>query len=421
MGRSSLPVGAWGTVSAKKDAASGKWRASCRFRGWDGVTRTYSKFGSTKGKAETALLASMKERQQHAGRVAWNPSLNVVAEKWLASIEVPKVVVDTQGNMVAAGSTGGIRRQTWDQYEGLIYRLIEPALGALKINEISTSTCDSFLRSLVVEGKGHTNARLAKTVLQQIMSYAIRHDLYVGGNPVREVDRVNRPRKKPVALSAATLHDVREAVRTWRTEPGHFGPRPSNVLADVVDVLIGTGARIGEVLAVRFEDIDLSGDVGKIALTGTLVEPRHGPKYRQSFIKNRSSERVIPVPRFVVDVLIRRSLESPEINKAGALFWSRTGTYVQASSVRRQLRSALTASNMENTAVITPHAFRRTVASLLARELTDGAAAAMLGHADVSMTHAAYIERLRDVADYTTVLERLAPKPNPSRLPADIG
>ncbi|MDQ0729406.1 tyrosine-type recombinase/integrase [Arthrobacter sp. B1I2] len=372
MGRSSLPVGAWGTVSAKKDTASGKWRASCRFRGWDGVTRIYSKFGSTKGKAETALLASMKERQLLAGRVTANPPLNDVASKWLVSIEVPKVNVDAKGNMIAAASTGGIRRQTWDQYEGLIYRLIEPALGALKINEINTSTCDSFLRSLVVGGKGHTNARLAKTVLMQIMSYAIRHDLYVGGNPVREVDRLNRPRKKPVSLSAATLHDVREAVGSWRTEPGQFGPRPSNVLADVVDVLIGTGARIGEVLAIRLEDIDLSGDVGKIALTGTLVERRHGPKYRQSFLKNRSSERVIPVPRFVVDVLIRRSFKSPENNKAGALFWSRTGTYVQASSVRRQLRSALTASNMENTSAITPHAFRRTVASLLARELTEG-------------------------------------------------
>lgn len=87
----------------------------------------------------------MKEHQQRAGRVAANPSLNVVAEKWLASIAVPKVVVDDNGNMVATGSTGGIRRQTWDQYEG------------------STSTCDSFLRSLVLGGKGHTNARLAKT------------------------------------------------------------------------------------------------------------------------------------------------------------------------------------------------------------------------------------------------------------------
>ncbi|MDJ0354474.1 site-specific integrase [Pseudarthrobacter sp. PH31-O2] len=409
MGRSSLPVGAWGTVSAKKDESSGKWRASCRYRGQDGVTRTYSKFGSTKGRAETALLASMKERHKGAGRLATNPSLQDVATKWLASIEVPRVVVDANGDMVAGGISGGIRRQTWDQYDGIVHRHIEPGLGALKINEIRTSTCDYFLRSLVVGGKGHTNARLAKTVLKQIMSYAIRHDLYAGDNPVTEVDRLGRVQKKPVGLSDATTEEIRNAVRDWRQAPGHPGPRPTNTLADVVEVLLGTGARIGEVLAIRLKDIDLSGEVGRIAIAGTLVEPRHGPKFRQHFPKNHASYRILPVPRFVVDVLVRRMKESPSNNKAGALFWSRRGTYMQGSSVRRTLRAALAEAGMDPVVVITPHAFRRTVATLLARELTDGAAASMLGHADVAMTHAAYIERLKEVPDYTVVLNRLAP------------
>ncbi|AUZ33635.1 integrase [Arthrobacter sp. PGP41] len=411
MGRSSLPLGAWGTISAKKDAASGKWRASCRFRGYDGVTRAYSKFGSTKDKAKNALLTSMIQRQQEKWRLAENPSLKDVAEKWLLSIEVPEVVVDENGNMVSVENTEAIRRQTWDQYESIVHNLIAPDLGALKVKEITTSTCDRFLRSLVKNGKGHTNARLAKTVLKQIMSYAVRHDLYVWGNPVVEVDRLRKPRKKPVGLSESTVMEVREAVRNWGLEPGRFGPRPSSVLADVVDVLLGTGARIGEVLAIRFEDIDLSGDVGKIAITGTLVEPRRGPKYRQDLLKNPGSERIIPVPGFVVDVLVRRIAESPAKNAAGALFWSRRGTYMQASSVRRQLRAALDAAGIENAQLITPHAFRRTVATLLAREVEDKAAASMLGHADLTMTHAAYIERLKEVDDYTAVLGGLAPKP----------
>lgn len=409
MARSSLPVGAWGTVGAKKDKTSGKWRASCRYRGYDGVTRTYSKFGSTKGKAETALLASMKERQQGAGRLATNPYLKDVADKWLASIEVPKVVVDAYGNMVAGGLSGRIRRQTWDQYEGIVHRHIEPGLGSLKITEIRTSTCDLFLRSLVVGGKGHTNARLAKTVLKQIMSYAIRHDLYAGDNPVTEVDRLGRVQKKPVGLSDETTEELRNAVRDWRQAPGHSGPRPTNTLADVVEVLLGTGARIGEVLAIRMKDIDLSGEVGRIAIAGTLVEPRYGPKFRQHFPKNHASYRILPVPRFVVDVLVRRMKESPSSNKAGALFWSRSGTYVQGSTIRRALKAARDEAGMDPQVAITPHAFRRTVATLLARELTDGAAAAMLGHADVAMTHAAYIERLKEVPDYTVVLNRLAP------------
>lgn len=409
MGRSSLPLGAWGTVSAKKDETSGKWRATCRFRGWDGVTRTYSKFGSTKDKAKNALLVSMTQRQQEKGRLSHHPTLKEVAKKWLSSIEVPHVVVDENGNMVA-DDVAGVRRQTWDQYEGIFHRLIEPSLGALKIKEITTSTCDRFLRSLVADGKGHTNARLAKTVLKQIMSYAVRHDLYIWGNPVVEVDRLRMPRKKPLGLSETTLVEVRDAVRNWGLEPGRSGPRPTSILADIVEVLLGTGARIGEVLAIRLEDVDLSGSVGKIAITGTLVEPRRGPKYRQDLPKNAGSERIIPVPGFVVDVLARRIAESPANNAAGALFWSRRGTYMQASSVRRQLRAALDAAGVDNAQLITPHAFRRTVATLLAREVEDKAASSMLGHADVTMTRDAYIERLKEVDDYTAVLDGLAPR-----------
>lgn len=408
MARASLPVGAWGTINAKKDE-TGRWRASCRFRDYDGVTRTYSRFGPTKGKAENALLAAMRARQESGRQAAENPTLGEVAMRWLASIEVPEVEVDANGNSVSL-PTEGIRRQTWDQYAGLVQRHIEPKIGALKIAEVRTSTCDSFLRSLVVGGKGYTNARLAKTVLNQILSYAIRHDLYTDSNPVRDVDRLVKPKKKPQGLTEATLGEVRAAVAIWRREPGLSGPRPTSLVADIVDVLLGTGVRIGEVLAIRWQDVDLSGDVGKIAITGTLVEPRHGPKFRQEYPKNLGSERILPVPRFVVDVLLRRSLESPSFNSADAVFWSRRGTYMQASSVRRSLRSALKASGLSESVTVTPHAFRRTVATLLAREETDGAAAEMLGHSDVAMTHAAYIERLREVADYTPILSQLAPK-----------
>ncbi|AMM31682.1 hypothetical protein SA2016_0997 [Sinomonas atrocyanea] len=48
-----------------------------------------------------------------------------------------------------------------------------------------------------MDGKGYTNARLAKTVLNQILSYAIRHDLYTDSSPVLEVDLAHRVRVHP--------------------------------------------------------------------------------------------------------------------------------------------------------------------------------------------------------------------------------
>ncbi|MFF2678081.1 tyrosine-type recombinase/integrase [Arthrobacter koreensis] len=407
MPRAALPVGAWGAIVSKKNAKTGKWRASCRFKDMDGVTRVYSKHAATKGKAENALLAAMKERQDQGRQPVENISFGEVARRWLFSIEPAKVVVDERGEEALESPRGRIRRQTWEQYEAVMRRYLIPGLGALPIRAIRTSTCDAFLRSLTTDGKGSSNVRIGKTILRQIMSFAIRHDYYVGANPVLEVDRVSRIAKKPRALDMAALEVIRAAVRNWRSEPGLPGPAPTNALSDIVDVMLGTGARIGEVLALRWQDIDLSGEVGKVSITGTIVEPRKGPKFRQDATKTASGARVIPIPRFVVDVLLRRRLESPATNTIGAVFWTRNGTYMQASSVRRSLRSALTAAGLDPTLMVTPHAFRRTVATLLDREVTDSAAAELLGHSDVGITRKYYIEKHREVSDYRETLQGL--------------
>ncbi|MCC3280708.1 site-specific integrase [Arthrobacter sp. zg-Y40] len=351
---------------------------------------------------------AMKERQGQGRQPDRKLTLGEVAGMWLASIEPAEVVVDDRGDQISGSSSGRIRRQTWDQYESILRLHISPALGALPIREVRTSTCDAFLRSLTVDGRGSSNARIGKTVLRQMMSYAIRHDLYVESNPVAEVDRIPRKVVKPRALDTASLEAIREAVSMWRAEPGLSGPRPTSTLSDIIDVLLGTGARIGEVLALRWQDVDMSGDVGKVSITGTIVEPRKGSKYRQGYTKTSAGVRVVPVPRFVVDVLLRRSIESPTTNGVGAVFWSRRGTYMQGSSVRRSLRSALKAAGIDPTLAITPHSFRRTVATLIDREITDGAAAELLGHSNVDVTHKHYIEKLREVGDYRDTLQQLA-------------
>lgn len=53
---------------------------------------------------------------------------------------------------------------------------------------------------------------------------------------------------------------------------------------------------------------------------------------------------------------------------------------MQASSVRRSLNDALASAGIKIDVDLTPHSFRRTVATMLAREISDGAAASRLGH-----------------------------------------
>ena len=151
----------------------------------------------------------MKERQGQ-GRQP-DRKLTLGGGMWLASIEPAEVVVDDRGGQISASSGDRIRRQTWDRYKSIIRPHIAPALCALPIREMRTSTCDAFLRSLTVDGRGSSNARIGKTVLRQVMSYAIRHDLYVESNPVAEVDRIPRTVAKPQACDGG-LHPIAKSV-----------------------------------------------------------------------------------------------------------------------------------------------------------------------------------------------------------------
>ncbi|WP_372439336.1 phage integrase central domain-containing protein [Arthrobacter sunyaminii] len=146
----------------------------------------------------------MRDRQGQGRQPEEKVTLAQAADRWLASIEPAQIVVDERGNQTAGGGGDRLRRQTWDQYESIMRRHILPALGSLPLREIRTSTCDAFLRSLTVAGTGSSNARIGKTVLRQVMSYAIRQDLYTESDPVAEVDR--EPAEKEETGSLGRVH-----------------------------------------------------------------------------------------------------------------------------------------------------------------------------------------------------------------------
>lgn len=62
----------------------------------------------------------------------------------------------------------------------------------------------------------------------------------------------------------------RARLAAWQSEPPANGRRrrPDDLL-DVVDVMLATGCRISEALALRWQDVDL--DARKLAITGAVV------------------------------------------------------------------------------------------------------------------------------------------------------
>lgn len=96
---------------------------------------------------------------------------------------------------------------------------------------------------------------------------------------------------------------------------------------------------------------------------------------------------MIALPRFAVGMIMARKLVAAD-NPHDAIFASRCGTWLSPNNVRRQWREAGADTDL---AWVTPHTFRKTVATLIKEETDTKSAAAQLGHSSEEVTATYYI------------------------------
>jgi len=291
--------------------------------------------------------------------------------------------------------------QTVDQYRQALDMTVVPALGGLRIREATTSRLDRFLKTIAATHPA--KARRARVVLSAVFDMAVRHDA-LPTNPIRGTAPLPTSKRQPRALTVDELRALREGVRRWQAAGRTGGAARAPDLLDVVDILLATGARIGEVLAIRWCDVDLSAERPALTITGTVVQVRGASLRRQDHPKTASGRRTVVLPRFAVDTLMRLQLEA-EGNAHDVVFPSSVGTLRSPYNFRRQWRAARSSCGFE---WVTPHTYRRTVATLLDRERGTKDAAAQLGHSGTAVTEKHYVERMHQAPDASEVLEALA-------------
>src|SRR5674476_1117856 len=88
MGRPSLPVGTFATISVR-EVAPGRHRARCRFRDYDGQVRYVVRFGSSESAAQRNLKVAIVDRVAAAGAADLTRSSKVVdlSAAWLLEVE----------------------------------------------------------------------------------------------------------------------------------------------------------------------------------------------------------------------------------------------------------------------------------------------------------------------------------------------
>lgn len=394
MGRPPLPLGAHGQI-VSRELPSGRHEASCRVRDLDGVTRRTSATGRSGAEARRRLRAALAERTKPAtGIDALTPTSTIaqLLEAWFEA--------ETEAGRMSVGSL-----RTYRSTANTVAR----EFGAIRLVEATTPVLAQRLRP--IDRERPEAARMARIVLKKAFRLAVQVGA-VPANPVRELDPVPRHQKPPVALDDEEIALLRQVVAdyvvpraeaTGKIPPGR---RPTALLPDVIDLFLATGVRIGEVLAMRWVDVDTDADVPTVTVTGTLVHAPGGV-IRQAHTKTDAGYRRLIVPGHAAEMLRRRWAERV-LGGVGEdlVFPSRAGTLVSAHNFRRSLRKALAGTALEGR--FTPHSTRRTVATRVARTAGIEAARLQLGHAPgAAITERAYVERLHVAPDLRDVLDDL--------------
>lgn len=396
MPRPRIEIGQWGRINIKRQP-NGSYRASTRYRDADGETRPVQAFGPSGAAAERRLKAALHDRSNPpTTEISAATTLSDLAIAWLDEIT----------------TIGELSKQSIDQYRDEIEKTItapHTGIGGLLIREATTSRVDRFLKT--ISAKHPAKARRNKVVLTGMFGLAVRHDA-LDTNPVRDVARIKGAGKNVRALTVHELHALRRRVHMWQAgepldgQPAHRGrPRAQDML-DLTDVWLGTGARIGEILALRLQDINLTAEPAEVTISGTVVRLKGraadgGGLIRQEHPKSESSYRVVKIPAFTRDMLLRRIVDANR-TPDDLVFPSSTGTLRDPHNVRRQWRDA----RGEKFEWVTPHSFRRTVATLIDREADAEAAATQLGHSGSAVTKRHYIEKAVVTPDLTAVLDQ---------------
>ena len=192
-----------------------------------------------------------------------------------------------------------IKARTYNRYQGLIEMHIVPALGDRDISSLSRKEIQNFLINQKKDGNMRNKETLSATSTNMMLSllnlafeYACDME-YIKENPCIRIRRARADTKKVEAFST----DEQRAVEAEIAKSG------DRRLHGII-LCLYTGLRLGELIALTWSDIDFKLGTLKVTKTAYRAQNEYGIwNLCIDTPKTESSERVIPLPKYITDML----------------------------------------------------------------------------------------------------------------------
>ncbi len=324
---------------------------------------------------ELAKQAAEFERQVQAGEVvSREEQAEIDRQRALESAKIKTLKQYGDGVFMPA-KTVTMSENSRNSYQGRLRKWVYPALGELKLPDITAAEISALLLSMQAAGKAQGTCVKVYAILKSLFKMAYLSDL-IDRNPMDKVERP-KPRKdelkKPTEAESYTAGELKYILDCLQNEPLKWQA--------FMSLLIDTGLRRGEACGLRWEFVDLK--AGRITIAGNLCYTPARGVYMDT--PKTSQARTVDIAPDVVELLRALRLEQA----AGCLspyVFSQEGSAepMHPQTPTRYMRDFAKRYNVPG---LHPHKLRHSFASVA---ITNGADVASvsekLGHADKSTT-----------------------------------
>jgi integrase len=349
-----------GSIYRRK--SDGKWVASITLD--DGKRKVF--YGKTQKEVKDKLAKVRSEQEQGTLITAPEQTVAQFLNDWLENTQKESV-----------------RARTYERYEEIIRLHIVPVLGRHQLQKLTAQHLQAFYTRKRKEGLSPTTITVFHSVLHKALDCAVKWSLV----PRNVCELVSPPRRARFEVQTLTAEQIQKLLETAR---GHS-------MEALFCLALATGMRRGELMALKWQDIDFATNTLQIRRTLSRIPSKlsaeKGKGFEETEPKTKQSRRSVVIAPFAVEALKHHRVRQLEAKlKAGPawqehdyVFCTSVGTHLNPTrDILDQLKILLKQAGLPDMRF---HDLRHSSATLLlSAGIHPKVVQEILGHSQISMT-----------------------------------
>ncbi len=274
-----------------------------------------------------------------------------------------------------------VRESTYIKYRNMMNSYILPELGDVEWERINREVIELFCSRMLSAGGRKQKGLSAKTVsdTMSVIRHVFRYACNYGEMLPFDISSVTVKRE----LKEMQILSRKEQDTLYRFLHSNINDRNLGIL-----ICMFAGLRLGEICALRWEDISFAEQVIFVRQTMQRIQTSDSAGQKTKIIitapKSRSSIRKIPIPGELANILF-----SFWRGRQGYVLTGQAGIYVEPRTMERHFKRTLKQAGLEQ---VNFHVLRHTFATrCVEMDFDVKSLSELLGHANVNITLNRYV------------------------------